>query len=393
MANAFSRTLRSLERERTIRTTTWLVLALLLLAGWTAWLLLGRVRVYEVSESGRLEVRSAPHPVSAVMDGRVVLTRLELNRAVEAGEVLVELDAGAARLELKEATARAADLAAQLNALREELALEQDALRAHRAARQTAVEEALARAREARVRAGLARAEARRVEQLSDAGGVADMERDRAVAEAEATGATAQALAVAVSRLRGDSRLEESDRGKRVAELRGRIVALEGQRAVEASRAERLAYLVEERRVRAPVAGRIGEAAELEAGAVVRVGDRLGSVVPNGELRASALFAASKLGRIRRGQPAQIRLAGFPWTEYGTLRARVVDVARESREGRFRVDLQLEPDARSAIPMEHGLPGVVEVEVEHISPLALVLRASGRALTAGGKPRRLTVRQ
>jgi membrane fusion protein (multidrug efflux system) len=32
------------------------------------------------------------------------------------------------------------------------------------------------------------------------------------------------------------------------------------------------------------------------------------------------------------------------------------------------------------VPMQHGLPGTIEVEVERISPAALVLRAVGRRM-------------
>jgi membrane fusion protein (multidrug efflux system) len=126
------------------------------------------------------------------------------------------------------------------------------------------------------------------------------------------------------------------------------------------------------------VAGRVGEAAEFRVGSVVRPADRLGAIVPTGEPRGVALFPAAAVGRIRPGQVARLRLDGFPWAQYGTLPATVTDVGNEPTSGLIRVEFALAPDPDSAIVVEHGLPGSAEVEVEHVSPAVLVLRAAGQ---------------
>lgn len=380
MSNPFSRTTRSLEREGSVRGTAWIAGALVLLAGWSAWFVWGRVPVYEVTEAARLEVRSAAHPVSAPVGGRVVASYLELDRPVAEGAVLVEIDGSGARLALAEAATRVADLAAQREALELELRVEREGVTAAAGAREVAVREAQARAAEAEVRAELAEAEARRVEALGAAGGIAEMERERVQAEARARRATARALQLTAARLDRDARLGESDRRKRVAELEREVVELRGAETTERARAARLEHEAGLLRIRAPIAGRIGEAAELRVGSVVEVGEKLASVVPTGEVRAAAYFPAAALGRVRAGQPARVRLAGFPWTEYGTLPARVSYVATETREGRFRVELALSRDAASSAPVQHGLPGSVEVEVERVSPATLVMRVAGRRI-------------
>jgi biotin carboxyl carrier protein len=43
----------------------------------------------------RLEVASAAHPVTAVVGGRVVETKLQIGQEVRAGEILIVLDADA----------------------------------------------------------------------------------------------------------------------------------------------------------------------------------------------------------------------------------------------------------------------------------------------------------
>jgi membrane fusion protein (multidrug efflux system) len=78
--------------------------------------------------------------------------------------------------------------------------------------------------------------------------------------------------------------------------------------------------------------------------------------------------------------PARVRLEGFPWTEYGQLSAEVVGVAAEPRSGKVRVELEIRADPDSPIPLEHGLPGSVEVAVERVSPATLTLRSVGGML-------------
>jgi membrane fusion protein (multidrug efflux system) len=84
---------------------------------------------------------------------------------------------------------------------------------------------------------------------------------------------------------------------------------------------------------------------------------------------------------VRPGQYARLRLEGFAWTQYGSLPARVSSVASEAQDGRVRVELAVEAGARTQIPLQHGLPGTVEVETERVSPAVLVLRAAGGMLT------------
>jgi membrane fusion protein (multidrug efflux system) len=116
---------------------------------------------------------------------------------------------------------------------------------------------------------------------------------------------------------------------------------------------------------------------------VVQEGEKLGAIVPLGRLRAVAQFPPSAaLGRIRLGQRARVRLDGFPWAQYGSIPATVSRVAGEVRDGQVRVELSIAPAAASRVPLQHGLPGSVEVEVERLTPAALVLRTAGRLLAA-----------
>jgi membrane fusion protein (multidrug efflux system) len=47
-----------------------------------------------------------------------------------------------------------------------------------------------------------------------------------------------------------------------------------------------------------------------------------------------------------------------------------------------RVELEVLADPTSAIPLQHGLPGTVEIEVERLLPAKLVLRIAGKVATS-----------
>jgi multidrug resistance efflux pump len=148
MSATFSRTLRSLEADRSRRLFVEALL-FVLLGGWTAWMLLGRVSVFEVSERARLEVKSAAHPVAAPVGGQIVETRLTIGRYVEAGEMLVVLDAEAERRAVAERRARRDTLRARAGALVREFEAEEEAFRNQQKARDAAREEAKAQLKQA----------------------------------------------------------------------------------------------------------------------------------------------------------------------------------------------------------------------------------------------------
>ena len=216
----------------------------------------------------------------------------------------------------------------------------------------------------------------------------------RTRADADQKRAAADALRLATSRLERDQRTKDSDRTARLAQFSREITQLDGDiRTAEATLA-RLAHTIDQTRIRAPITGHLGEVATLQPGAVVRQGDTLGVVLPAGALQVVASFLpAIALGRVQPGQPAQLRLDGFPWAQYGSLAGTVTRVATEARDGMIRVELHLPAETRTTIPLQHGLPGTVEVEVERVSPATLVLREVGKHLGVPARTPRRPERQ
>jgi multidrug resistance efflux pump len=377
----FSTTQRTLEADGFRGNILGVLLVVGLLGTWGAWFLGAAVTLYAVSDTARLEMSQAAHPVETPIAGRVVATHMVLGQEVEGGDVLVELDATAQQLQREEEQARWRALAPQLAALHTAIAAEEQALREGRHAARVALDEARARHREAEVAARAAEEEAELFARLQTRNLSSQLDLLRAKAEVQKRRAAVDTLRLAVSRLDSDQRTQESDRNARIEGLRRDVTRLAGDMTTAAAAVEGLAHEIERRRLRAPTAGRLGEVAEPRIGSVVRQGDRLAAIVPRGELQVIADFLPpSALGRIRPGQPARLRLEGFPWTQYGSLAATVGRVASEVRNGRVRVELSIDPDGVSPIPLQHGLPGTVEVQVERVAPVTLALRVVGKLL-------------
>ena len=342
-----------------------------------AWFCLAHLSVYATSESARLEVTRATHPVDAPAVGRVVKVNVALDQFVHEGDVLVQLDDSEQKLALDEAKAKAAGMDPQLAATRAQVAAEEKALGDLSGQGSSALAEQAARVREARAATELAREEAARVEKLRATGSVADIEAIRARAAAERSAASQSALTSALGKLRRQYSTDGDDRKTRVASLERDASKLEADlRSLQATIAT-LTHDIERRRVVAPASGRIGEVGTVREGTVLKEGDRIATIVSTGELRVVAQLApADALGRVRAGQTARVRFEGFPWTEYGEVIASVTDVAREVRDAHARVELAIVRTA-PRIPLEHGMPATVEIEIERATPAQLVLRAAG----------------
>ncbi|MGE0133272.1 MAG: HlyD family secretion protein [Blastocatellales bacterium] len=382
MPSPFSRTIRSINAESSRLSTLALLASAAILGGWALWFVAARVAIYETSESARLEVDSAAHPIEAAAAGRVIKTNLAIGREVQAGDVLVELESDSQRLQLIEEEARVTAVSAQLAALRDQTSAERQVQTETQAAAPVALDEAKARYDEAMAIARAASEEHKRLAKLRADGLVAELNVIKAKAEADKLQAAADSLKFAISRQDKDQRAKQSGQQAVVENLNRDAATLEGEIKTRTAIIERLKHEIERRVIRAPASGKLGETAALHPGQFVREGDKLGAVVPGGKLRAVAEFTPSAaMGRIQAGQQARLRLDGFAWTEYGQVKATVSRVAGEQRSGRVRVELTVNPESAPLIPSQHGLPGKVEIVIEHVSPAELALRSVGKMLS------------
>ncbi|MCJ7599911.1 MAG: HlyD family efflux transporter periplasmic adaptor subunit, partial [Desulfobulbaceae bacterium] len=346
---------------------------------WGAWFILGRVSVYAKTDMAQFAVSRSAHPIEALIEGRVVWTNLTLEQKVEKGEIVAEIDSKPLERQLQEERMRMAALTSQVAALQKELAAEKRALGQANSAALAEIDEAKARLREAETLSQLAEKEAGRSDSLFARNVVSEATKDKAQTEAARQRAAVESLQFYTKKMQFKLNLGRNDRQAGLKHVESEITEIEGFIAAAAGLVERLEYEIDQARIRAPITGRIGEVAEISIGKVVEKGERLATVIPSGTHRIVANFSpAEALGRIRPGQTAWFRLHGFPWAQHGSIAATVERAAREVRDGLVRIELSINEEQVSLIPVQHGLPGTIEVEVERISPALLALRAAGR---------------
>ncbi|HET7545307.1 MAG TPA: HlyD family efflux transporter periplasmic adaptor subunit [Polyangiaceae bacterium] len=377
----FPRTYARLVSEQRASGFVTAVVAFALLGAWLWWFVFGDVTLYEQSSEARIERLAQIRPVSAPLVGRVVHATLALGALVKRGDVLVELDAQAEQLMLERERVHARGIEAELVRLRAQLSAEQAVLVEERKDARLGQLRARGLVKEAEVEARVADSELLRLRELNRNGLAPERDLAHGVAEAEVRRLAITRLDLAAAQIPQQQQMREKERELRREQLLTQVAGLEAaQKTVEAEVA-RLDYELERRRIRAPIDGRIGETRLLHEGYVVAEGEKLASIVPDGDLLIIAEFPAqAAFGRIRDGQRAELRLDGFPWAEFGTVSSRVSRVGGEVRDGNVRVEARVGPGSRFKGPLEHGMPGTLEVTLEHTTPLTFVLRSAGHWL-------------
>ena len=383
MKSAFARTYSRLLADRGRHQIWVLASAVLMMSAWCWWASWAQITLYEVSQKARVELDSATYPVESPLLGRVVQTSLRVGRVVHRGEVLVQIDPVPDQLQLRQQQVAAGGLGAEVERLRAQIGSEEKARIEEQRTAAVSAEEAQNLVREAEATGGYAKAELSRMQRLLREGLAPERDVEKAAAELDKQRAAVAALESAARRIPQEQLTRERERDVRIARLQGEIASLETQRKTLHAGIDRANYEIERREVRTPVDGRIGETTILRTGAVVQPGERLASIIPSGRLIVAAEFPANAaFGRIQPGQTARMRLDGFPWAEFGAVPAKVSQVAAEIRDGNVRVEFEMQPASGFRGKLEHGMPGSIDVAVEHVTPLSLILRTAGQWLTA-----------
>ena len=137
-----------------------------------------------------------------------------------------------------------------------------------------------------------------------------------------------QKASLAGSRLELE-RLEGSTRHdwlQRMEEARRRQAVIDQELAGIESR-------IANRSLRAPVNGRVQQLSAHTLGGVVSPAEQLMVIVPDQhELLIEAMLANKDIGFVTEGQNAEMKVEAFPFTRFGTLKARVSSISRDAVE-------------------------------------------------------------
>jgi hemolysin D len=330
------------------------------------WATLGHVDIVAVSP-GKLVPSGQVKLLQSLSAGTVKAIHVTDGERVRAGQALIELDPTLAEADRDRASG-------ELEAARQELGRYQafvDAIATGRSvtdgggaalapAQRTALAESVAshRSRLAQLAQSLKRRQAeldateeqvaklRRtlpliieranaITKLSDTGLVArqtalEIEQQRIEAEQDlaAAEATARATRAAMGELTAERQTVEAEARRvaleRIAELETRVAAL-SQENVKTDR------LAAETTLRAPVDGEVQQLAVHTVGGVIKPGETLLVVVPEGPaLEVEALVLNKDIGFVHEGAVAAVKLDAFPFTRYGALEATVAAVGEDA---------------------------------------------------------------
>ena len=261
MPTGFSRSLRVLGADGFRPSLLGIACAGALLAGWTLWGLRGSTTLYEVSGNARLEIDRAAYSVESPLSGSVLSQHLAIGREVQRGDVLVQLDSTAEKLQLQEAESRLDAGKQEISALQHQIGIEQQARTDEQQTAEVSIREAQAKARVAAEGADHAALEAQRFEQLKAERLAAERDVAAAQSKARRQRAALEGARSEVERLQQDLKAKDSERGTRILKLETDLSRLQGQQAIARATLGRLQYEIERRSVRASTAGRIGETA------------------------------------------------------------------------------------------------------------------------------------
>ncbi|MEO8115105.1 MAG: HlyD family secretion protein [Phenylobacterium sp.] len=226
--------------------------------------------------------------ISPLVDGYVSEVLVADNQTVNAGQLLVRIDAATLRARLAQASANADALQAAVQGVDDKARLEQ-AMIAQKAAGLDS----------ARAQSQLTRADLDRYGKLAGQGWVSPQRAQTArAAQDQASAAVAQAQATLEAERRTAQSLG-SARAQTLAQADAARAAVE-QTRIDLSRTE----------IRAPVAGVVGARA-VRPGQYVRPGGALMSVVPLSDAFIVANFKETQISRLRIGQPVEIRADAF----------------------------------------------------------------------------------
>jgi membrane fusion protein, adhesin transport system len=352
------------------------LLSLLFLAS-AAWLFVARLPLYEMSSTARVEVSQQGSPLEAAVAGRVARTNLKLGQPVKAGDVLVEFDAELMDKRIEGDLGEIETLTSHLAIRRKRTDIAERMLSAQAEQSQIGIRQARARVDQARAAAEFSRQIVGQREQLFSKGFASRTDYMTARRDMQQNDALAAAAEFEVQRLETQAAVDQGEASVRLAELNSLVAELEAAIAAKRASVENLQKERQNFRILASSDGLLGETADIRPGSFVQVGTRLATIVPTGDLRIVAVFPpAAAIGRVRPGQIANLRLAGFPWAQYGTVEATVLRVGSEVRNNTVRVEFSLDGAGRSSVPLQHGLPGEVAVTIAEISPWHLIVRSA-----------------
>ncbi|HLG88116.1 MAG TPA: HlyD family secretion protein [Alphaproteobacteria bacterium] len=254
------------------------------------WLMVGRF----LESTNDAYLKADPMVVAPRISGYVSEVAVVSNQDVEAGQVLVRIEDGPYKAELAKAKAQVDSAAADVKQLQAQIARQKAILdQANSAAAVAAAQEAYAGR------------EADRFGQLSESGAVSRQQVDQAhtlLTQRQADLANARAAVISAQRQIDvlDAQVGQAESAREAAEATAQAAQIDYDATVLKSR----------------IKGRVGDKT-VSIGQYVQAGTRLMSVMPLQDIYLEANYKETQIGRMRIGQPVEIRVDALPDLQIG----------------------------------------------------------------------------
>ncbi len=317
------------------------------------------------SADGRTVAAADALDIATLSDAPIAALPRKLGDVVSAGDVLLEFDSEPLRLELARSQQRLQSLEQEIESIDVGLTALGETLEGELVSFDMASEALSARMAETRAELDYAIEAETLYRQFRAERQIDALKYARAQTEVAQIRLQLQAREAESSELMANRRLAVSRNETARAQLMRHRARLMGDRAELAPEQRKTQLKIEELTVRAPFTGRVGAMARVSVGQALQPGEWLMTLVPIREYEFQATFSAREAaGRLRPEQPARIRFYALPWTEFGTLEARVLRVATEERNGTVRVDFTVDADSPLGAHLDHGLKGEAVVQID-----------------------------
>lgn len=304
----------------------WILLFLLLVVGVVAWRVWHYYSIHESTDDAQVDGHIVP--VSSRISGTVKSVEVDDNQAVEAGQVLVQLDPVDYDVALTRARAQLADASDTATAAQRGVPItsatatsQLETARAAFAASERDTEAARAQVAEAQANYNKAASDLNRMKQLVAKDEISQQQYDAAVAAAQAAQATvsrSQAQLAAAESHEQQSRAAIAaarTAPQQISATQARAGAAEatvGQARAQVQQAElNLQYTT----IKAPEPG-IVDKRTVEPGQVIQSGQPLLSIVFISNLWATANFKETQLHNMKVGDPAVITVDAYGGKKY-----------------------------------------------------------------------------
>ena len=138
--------------------------------------------------------------------------------------------------------------------------------------------------------------------------------------------------------------------------------------------------------IKSPIAGKVTLNRFRTENQVIKAGETLATVIPDGSANivARAVIPISGFGKIEIGQLVNIKLSGFPYMQFGVLKGRIYSVSQVPGEGGFNADIELTEGMTSTysekIRFIHQMDGTADIITKDIRLINKFLRPVRSAL-------------